>query len=58
VAICPNQIDQKAGLYGLRNLAQWVPAQRDEILKRRGICEDGFAQFDAWELLGTNAYFA
>mgnify|MGYP002639945881 CR=1 FL=1 len=58
VAICPNQIGQKAALYGLQNLSQWVAEQRDEILNRRAICEEGFANLDGWKLLGSGAYFA
>ena len=58
VAICPNQIGQKAALYGLQNLPQWVAEQRDEILNRRAICEEGFANLEGWKLLGSGAYFA
>ncbi len=58
VAICPNQIGQKAALYGLQNLAGWVAEQRDEILNRRAICEEGFAKLAGWKLLGSGAYFA
>ena len=58
VAICPNQIGQKAALFGLRNLSQWVADQRDEILNRRAICEEGFANLEGWKLLRSGAYFA
>jgi len=58
VAICPNQIGQKAALYGLQNLSKWVAEQRDEILNRRAICEKGFANLEGWKLLGSGAYFA
>ncbi|MBL4872960.1 MAG: aminotransferase [Rhodobacteraceae bacterium] len=58
VAICPNQIGQKAALFGLQNLSQWVAEQRAEILNRRAICEAGFADLEGWKLLGSGAYFA
>ena len=58
MAICPNQIAQKAALYGLQNLSQWVAEQRDEILNRHAICEEGFANLEGWKLLGSGAYFA
>lgn len=58
VAICPNQIGQKAALYGLQNLSQWVASERAEILDRRAACEEGFAKLDGWKLLGCGAYFA
>ncbi len=32
--------------------------QRDEILNRRAIYEEGFANLEGWKLLGSGAYFA
>ncbi|MEO1918752.1 MAG: aminotransferase class I/II-fold pyridoxal phosphate-dependent enzyme [Paracoccaceae bacterium] len=58
VATCPNQIGQKAALYGLQHLSQWGAEQRDEILTRRAICKAGFGELDGWNLLGIGAYFA
>jgi len=58
VAICPNQLGQRAALWGMRNLRQWLAGERDEILARRAAIEAGFAQFDDWRLLGSGAYFA
>jgi len=58
VAICPNQIGQKAALYGLRNLSQWVASERDKILERRAICQAVFETLEGWKLLGSGAYFA
>ncbi len=58
VAICPNQIGQKAALYGLRNLSQWVAGERDEILDRRAAAAEGFENLEGWKLLGCGAYFA
>lgn len=58
VAICPNQIGQKAALYGLQNLSQWVAGERREILDRRAAAAEGFANLEGWKLLGCGAYFA
>jgi len=58
VAICPNPLGQKAALYGLYNLADFVALERQKILQRRQIVEQGFAALDGWHLLGSGAYFA
>ncbi|MEP3639425.1 MAG: aminotransferase [Paracoccaceae bacterium] len=60
VAICPGQIGQRAALWGLNNLGQWVAGERDEILARRAAISDGFSALaqNGWELLGLGAYFA
>lgn len=58
VAICPGQLGQIGALWGMRNLAGWVAAERAEILARRAAMEAGFAQLDGWSLLGCGAYFA
>jgi len=58
VAICPGQLGQIAALWGMRNLAQWVAGERDEILSRRRAMVDGFAALQGWKLLGCGAYFA
>ncbi len=60
VAICPNQIGQRAALWGMRNLAQWLAGERAEILDRRAAITDHFPQLGArgWKLLGVGAYFA
>ena len=60
VAICPNQIGQRAALWGMRNLGQWLASERDEILARRQAITDGFPRLEAqgWTLLGLGAYFA
>jgi aspartate/methionine/tyrosine aminotransferase len=56
--ICANQLGQRAALWGLRNLSQWLAGERDEILARRQAMATGFADFPGWELLGLGAYFA
>lgn len=58
VAICPGQLGQIAALWGMRNLAQWVAGERDEILSRRRAMTEGFAALTGWKLLGCGAYFA
>ena len=58
VAICPAQLGQIGALWGMRNLAQWVAGERDEILARRRAMVEGFAALKGWKLLGCGAYFA
>ncbi len=58
VTICPAQVGQIGALWGLRNLAQWVAGERDEILSRRAAIEAGFPTLAHWRLLGCGAYFA
>lgn len=57
VAICPSQLGQIGALWGMRNLAQWVAGERDEILARRGAMVGGFGALQGWKLLGCGAYF-
>ena len=60
VTICANQLGQRAALWGMRHLADWLAGEREEILARRGAIEAGFAPLAArgWRLLGAGAYFA
>ena len=60
VAICPNQLGQRAALWGMQNLGNWVGEQRAEILDRRAAITAGFPTLAAkgWKLLGCGAYFA
>ncbi|MEO0357600.1 MAG: aminotransferase, partial [Pseudomonadota bacterium] len=60
VSVCPNQLGQKAALWGMQNLAQWVAGERAEILARRDAIELHFPKLAArgWRLLGCGAYFA
>jgi aspartate/methionine/tyrosine aminotransferase len=60
VAICPNQLAQRAALWGMRNLGQWLAGERAEILDRRAAIEEQFPRLAArgWKLLGCGAYFA
>ncbi len=60
VTICPNQIGQRAALWGMQNLSEWLAGERLEILDRRAAIADHFPKIAAhgWQLLGCGAYFA
>ena len=60
VSICPNQLGQKAALWGLQNLGECLANERLEILTRRSLIEENFPRLAAkgWKLLGLGAYFA
>jgi aspartate/methionine/tyrosine aminotransferase len=58
VAICPPQLGQKAALWGLRNLGEWVAGERAEILRRRAAVAEVIGGLPGWRLLGSGAYFA
>ena len=60
VTICPAQLGQRAALWGLQNLTQWLAGERAEILSRRAAIETGFPRLarQGWRLRGVGAYFA
>ncbi|KMK67244.1 aminotransferase [Puniceibacterium sp. IMCC21224] len=60
VSICPPQLGQRAALWGLENLGQWLTGERAEILDRRAAISDHMPQLTAkgWTLMGVGAYFA
>lgn len=60
VAICPNQLGQKAALWGLQNLGDWLAGERQEILNRSAAIGQNMPALEAkgWSLLGNGAYFA
>lgn len=60
VTICANQLGQRAALWGMRHLDDWLKGERAEILDRRAAIEDQFPRLEAkgWRLLGCGAYFA
>jgi aspartate/methionine/tyrosine aminotransferase len=60
VTICPNQLGQRAALWGMQNLGAWLAGERLEILDRRAAIEENFDLLadKGWELLGCGAYFA
>lgn len=60
VTICPNQLGQRAALWGMQNLGDWLAGERREILARRAAITENFPKLAAqgWKLLGCGAYFA
>lgn len=56
VTICPNQIGQRAALWGMRHLGEWLAGERREILARRAAIEG--ADLPGWTVLAAGAYFA
>jgi len=60
VAICPPQLGQRAALWGLQNLGDWLAGERAEILDRRAAIHDFMPILEAkgWTLMGCGAYFA
>ncbi len=60
VIICAPQLGQRAALWGMQNLGQWLAGERAEILDRRAAIEENLPRLtDAgWRLLGVGAYFA
>ncbi len=59
VAICPNQLGQRAALWGMENLNAWLADQRLEILDRAQAIRDGFPELEqlGWTMEGCGAYF-
>jgi len=60
VTICPNQIGQRAALWGLCHLDDWLKMERNDILDRQRAINEGFITLaqEGWSLLGIGAYFA
>ena len=58
VTICANQLGQRAALFGLRNLGDWVASERLEILRRKAAVEAAFARIEGSRILSVGAYFA
>ncbi|MEM7295973.1 MAG: aminotransferase [Pseudomonadota bacterium] len=60
IAICPNQLGQRAALWGMQNLGAWRAGERLEILGRRAAVEEYATALrsQGWRLLGVGAYFA
>ena len=57
VTICPTGLGQRAALWGLNNLGEWLAAERTEILRRRKAMQKGFAKLSGWTLRSCGAYF-
>ncbi len=60
VAICPPQIGQRAALWGMRNLQDWLATERLDILDRRAALTEASPalQNAGWTLKSCGAYFA
>ena len=60
VTVCPNQLGQRAALWGMQNLRDWLAGERLEILDRRAAITDHMGQIapQGWTLKGVGAYFA
>jgi aspartate/methionine/tyrosine aminotransferase len=58
VTICAPQLGQKAALWGLRHLSDWVANERAEILRRREAALAALSSLPGWRVLGCGAYFA
>ena len=58
VTICPPQLGQRAALWGMENLGEWLAGERTEILARRAAIAEGLATLPGWQVQGCGAYFA
>lgn len=56
--ICANRLGQRAAIWGMRNLRQWVAGERTEILDRRAAVTEHLGPVEGWDILGLGAYFA
>ena len=58
VAICPTGLGQRAALWGLAHLGDWLAGERAEILARRAAIDAALGGLKGWALDGSGAYFA
>lgn len=60
VTICPSGLGQRAALWGLQNLDDWVEVERRTILNLAKTIRTNFKQMQnkGWRLKGLGAYFA
>ncbi|TVS02192.1 MAG: aminotransferase [Rhodobacteraceae bacterium] len=58
VTICPTTLGQRAALWGLENLADWLAGERAEILRRKAALNQSFGALEGWQLRSCGAYFA
>ncbi len=58
VSICPNPIGQKAALFGLQRLDNFLLSERDKILERQAHLLMNFANINNWDVVSSGAYFA
>ena len=57
VTICPTTLGQRAALWGIEQLDDWLAGERREILARRDHLIAGFATLPDWTLCAAGAYF-
>ena len=58
VQICAPQLGQRAALFGLEHLGDWLEGERREIHARRASLETALAALPGWQVMGAGAYFA
>ena len=60
VTICATPLSQRAALWGLANLGQWLEEQRSDLAARRAHLKTAFAPLAerGWHLRGLGGYFA
>ncbi len=58
LTICAPALGQKAALWGMRNLDQWLAGERAEILDRRAALAEVFGALDGWTLKAAGGFFA
>lgn len=58
VTICAPQLGQRAALWGMRHLRQWLAGERAEVLARADAMRAAVAGLPGWEVEGLGAYFA
>ena len=58
VTICPNQLGQRAALFGLQNLKDWVAGERQKILSRKAKTLEVVSGLSGVTLRSCGAYFA
>ena len=58
VTICANQIGQRAALFGLRELGDWLAEESGRMVARIEAVRTAFAGLPDWRLLSSGAYFA
>jgi aspartate/methionine/tyrosine aminotransferase len=57
VTICPSGLGQRAALWGLMHLEEWLAGERREILARCHALRAALARLPGWQIKGAGAYF-
>ena len=60
VTICATPLGQRAALWAMAHLDQWLAGEADDIATRRAAIQAGFTSLEplGWRLRGLGAYFA